>query len=393
MRRGGGPISYLCMKAQSKVRMRPYLPGVPHDGYRVGTGNTSRTASRLYFFLFSIACIITMAADLKFTSTTTLDRLLAPMQSFLHRNGWQVAALLVMIHYLKKILLPHWYAYLQRKTLQECKDPARVSVLNRNLKGIREVQQRDVMTRAKEAERLAKAKRAEELRRKQVVREEGYMKKHCVGQRLGGSQRTATTDGVDVGIDIDIDEARDRQQCEQLKLSTEEAEKQKKVKKRRINKNTCSMSSTSTSTNRARPHAQVGDDWDELRNEQDEEFRESLAADQAKEDVKTLRLQRRQDALAKLNPEPASDLDDTVLIAFKLPRKCKKGRILRRFSKHSKVDQLAYFLTTTGHLDKVREWRLMSAVGAQQFPSDGHATLEELGLSPRGLVMVVDVDC
>merc|ERR1719223_927095 len=99
---------------------------------------------------------------------------MAPLQSFLHRNGWRAVTLLVGMYCLRKILLPHWHAYVQRKTLEECKDPARVSIHDRNLKDIREAQQ-------KEAERLAKAKRAEELRRKQVVREESHRKKHGVG--------------------------------------------------------------------------------------------------------------------------------------------------------------------------------------------------------------------
>mmetsp|Transcript_26742 Transcript_26742/g.39603 ORF Transcript_26742/g.39603 Transcript_26742/m.39603 type:complete len:299 (-) Transcript_26742:589-1485(-) len=295
---------------------------------------------------------------------------------------------------LRKILLPHWHAYVQRKTLEECKDPARVSIHDRNLKDIREAQQKEAQILAKEAERLAKAKRAEELRRKQVVREESHRKKHGVGKGLGG-------DGSDGDGDVDhvdIDEVRNRQQ-EKLKeknakqSTTQEQAAKKKESKPRSVPRTLAGTRAITNTTTTTATDDDSDDWDKVRNDKDDEFRESLAKDQAKEESKVLRLKRRQEALEKLDPEPTTKLEDTVLIAFKLPRKCKETRISRRFSKNSRINQLFYFLSSTGHLDKVREWRLISAVGAQQFPSDGEATLEELGLSPRGLVIVVDVDC
>mmetsp|Transcript_36540 Transcript_36540/g.53614 ORF Transcript_36540/g.53614 Transcript_36540/m.53614 type:complete len:416 (-) Transcript_36540:278-1525(-) len=148
--------------------------------------------------------------------------------------------------------------------------------------------------------------------------------------------------------------------------------------------------------------------------EQDAEYYESLRRDQEKDQIKKdkqtmerimeesiksqeLEEQKRmeykkQDSLNQLDAEPSISDDGVVTIAFKLPRSL--GRITRRFAPNAKSDQMHFFLIQRAELADVGEWRLCNVVGGKEIVLGGdQKTLEELGLAPRGLVIVREVDC
>ena len=146
--------------------------------------------------------------------------------------------------------------------------------------------------------------------------------------------------------------------------------------------------------------------------EQDSEYEESLRQDEIKEREKreedelqtaieaserlhkeeTQRIEemKLQTAIQQLEMEPPEGSADVATIAFKLPSRCQKSRITRRFSANARCEQMIFFLSSCHDLDNVENWKLVEVVGGEEVPLN--RTLEELSLTPRGLLIVKDLD-
>eukprot|EP00592_Proboscia_alata_P011743 CAMPEP_0194391422 /NCGR_PEP_ID=MMETSP0174-20130528/115528_1 /TAXON_ID=216777 /ORGANISM="Proboscia alata, Strain PI-D3" /LENGTH=385 /DNA_ID=CAMNT_0039185727 /DNA_START=680 /DNA_END=1837 /DNA_ORIENTATION=+ len=193
-----------------------------------------------------------------------------------------------------------------------------------------------------------------------------------------------------------------------------------------------------------------------VRDVQNDEYKTSLLADREKENQRKLHARVAQEAqtmdeainqsresleirrlaiLAEylLPPPPESSDNDVATVAFRLPRNCCTGkgskqqqRVIRRFGAQDSVLQLFYFLSLANDMAKCStNWSLRSVLGGKilfrtkknecsessddrqiileprkngTFPMLGHnifktTTLKELGLYPRGLVIIHDEDC
>ena len=134
-------------------------------------------------------------------------------------------------------------------------------------------------------------------------------------------------------------------------------------------------------------------DWSETRKEQDKEFEDSLSEDKIREEAKLAKERKKLEATSKLESEPSSNEKSCITIAFKLPRRCKTSRLSRRFSTSAKADQLFNFLLASDELNKIKNWHLqLGFMGSANsiYRKDGDKFLSDYGLSPRGLIIVVD---
>ena len=83
-----------------------------------------------------------------------------------------------------------------------------------------------------------------------------------------------------------------------------------------------------------------------------------------------------------------------VEVAFRLPAACDKSRVSRRFSPVAAVSQLYCFLRTCDEMDDVQRWVLCTQAGMKEVPEHDERYLEhpDLGLTPRGVIIVKDLD-
>ena len=152
----------------------------------------------------------------------------------------------------------------------------------------------------------------------------------------------------------------------------------------------------------------------QLKEEQDNEYYESLIKDEAKErKQKQIELDEKQhleekikktkdDQIAKqyrkqmnnkqLSSEPPENTPNTVLLAFRLPRICKTTRVSRRFHVTSKVDQIFFFLNGHEEMSTVKRWKLFKVFGGQEISKFCNETLKNLGLSSKEVLVVRDED-
>lgn len=150
----------------------------------------------------------------------------------------------------------------------------------------------------------------------------------------------------------------------------------------------------------------------EVKISQDEEYYESLRLDQEKERkrkqkemeqralIEIKQKREEEEELAKQNrvldnktnllPEPPETTSQVVTIAFRLPTKCPKPRLVRRFLKTSSVDQMFFFLNSSEEMLTVPRWKLFPIVGGVEISQGGENLIQDLGLGPRGLVIVRD---
>jgi hypothetical protein len=159
----------------------------------------------------------------------------------------------------------------------------------------------------------------------------------------------------------------------------------------------------------------------EVKNDQDAEFHESLFADAekarerarkseeereqvaleavlaaskstAEEEANARRGARRLSAAARLGNEPPKGSANSVSICFRLPE-CGK-RLERRFLETDALVSIFDFLMSRDELSNV-SWEVHQSQPAKSLSAieDPHAvTLKELGLCPRALVLVRDAD-
>lgn len=95
-----------------------------------------------------------------------------------------------------------------------------------------------------------------------------------------------------------------------------------------------------------------------------------------------------------LEEEPPQGLgpDYETEVAFRLPAGCGKSRVVRRFSPTASVSQLYYYLRTCDEMDNIKRWVLCTQAGMEEVKEDDERFLETLGLAPRGLIIVKDLD-
>ena len=140
------------------------------------------------------------------------------------------------------------------------------------------------------------------------------------------------------------------------------------------------------------------------RQRKDRERLEKEDALKAEEEKERKRRDRMRDEAARaLEPEPDSepklkpdgDTDggagQIATVAFRLPSSCQaaRGRLERRFRYGSSVGQLFAYLRTRKELDGIT-WSLRSMVGGEIFVENSVQTVEDMGLVPRGVVVVKD---
>ena len=99
------------------------------------------------------------------------------------------------------------------------------------------------------------------------------------------------------------------------------------------------------------------------------------------------------DSEPKLKPDGDTDggAGQIATVAFRLPSSCQaaRGRLERRFRYGSSVGQLFAYLRTRKELDGIT-WSLRSMVGGEIFVENSVQTVEDMGLVPRGVVVVKD---
>jgi hypothetical protein len=100
------------------------------------------------------------------------------------------------------------------------------------------------------------------------------------------------------------------------------------------------------------------------------------------------RERERQYYTEQLQPEPTDTSFATV--AFRLPTRCSKNRIERKFRDDAGADQLMAFLHGCEELQDIDKWSLWEVVGGKHIEAD--KLLRDLGLVPRGIVVVRDDD-
>ena len=185
---------------------------------------------------------------------------------------------------------------------------------------------------------------------------------------------------------------------------------------------------TTTNTNEERELARaIAASNRDIARDQDEEYHRSLAADRAKADARrreeeeqrereeldrTLEASRahaaeeererrrreKEEARRQLEEEPPKGMGPRyeTEVAFRLPASCGgkgRSRVVRRFSPTASVSQLYCFLRTCDEMDGVRRWVLcLTQSGMEEVAEDDERYLEALGLAPRGLVIVKDMD-
>jgi len=166
----------------------------------------------------------------------------------------------------------------------------------------------------------------------------------------------------------------------------------------------------------------------EVLHEQDREYQESLEQDRRKErekreeeetrqraeegnkleeeraarEEKREREKQKAKALDGLGDEPPGDDPDVATVAFRMPAKCKDRRVVRRFRRNDNAGQLVRFLQAkcAEKLGEVEKWTLREVMGGGKIGerdsrnNDGlEKTVEDLGLYPRGVVVVRDEGC
>ena len=320
---------------------------------------------------------------------TSLGRLLSPIQTFFHNHGWEVVCLFLTFHYLKRTLQPHWIRYKQEQSLKNCNNSARVEAFEKLVKDVRLNQQIECATVAREAQLLKKAKKLEELKKKRIVLDQK-------GTKLGGCKESK------------ISQIRENQQnnfessmklvpeCFVIKDADSKKEPKQSNDKSRIHLERRKHQNSTISVTQNTTCEDVlnsKNSRSKIREEQDLEYEKSLAVDRQREEAKRLKDEQKQEAISRLEPEPNCTDEDYILVAFKLPRKCKTSRLSRRFSKSAKMDQLFYFLRASDELDKIKHWHLkvgLTSNGSIIDINDGSKYISQFGLSPRGLILVVD---
>lgn len=289
-------------------------------------------------------------------------------------------------------MTPYWLTYKQKQSLQECNDEKRLEEHQQRLKEIRYNQQVSNSTAAREAKILNEQKRVEELRRKHDALNSNNKNE----RKLGGNGS------------LELSQVRDAQQDElnannslqSSNISTvsvdgdnEGALHRKKLHNQNVNKSN-SDKLVDDSLSDEEDVRKIHPNWRDLRSKQDKEYEESLLKDKAKESEKIKREERIKIAMQKLQAEPNISDPGTATIAFKCPRNCVKSRLLRRFQKTAKVSQLFYFLSTIRELDYIQKKQLKLWFSGEcvdlTLSDDGNKSLEEIGLFPRGMVIVVD---
>ena len=147
--------------------------------------------------------------------------------------------------------------------------------------------------------------------------------------------------------------------------------------------------------------------------EQNNEYEESLRQDTMKERQRReeMELQRamqeserlfeekqknnleiqRIEAQAELKPEPKEGVPNVATIAFRLPTRCTKSRLNRRFCCQDNVTQLMLFLKSCEELRCIESWKLYQVVHGHKEVSVNQ-TIDDLGLYPRGILIVKDLD-
>jgi hypothetical protein len=152
----------------------------------------------------------------------------------------------------------------------------------------------------------------------------------------------------------------------------------------------------------------------DITSEQDQEYYESLRNDEEKERAKraeeqnkneeeelqkaldeSVRLAKEENQFARererqyfakqLDPEP-TDKKDCATVAFRLPSRCSKNRIERKFHIDASADQLLVFLHGCKELQDISKWTLREVLGGKEIKAE--SLLRDLELAPRGLVIV-----
>lgn len=167
----------------------------------------------------------------------------------------------------------------------------------------------------------------------------------------------------------------------------------------------------------------------EVLNEQDREYHDSLAEDQRKQrereeeeqmkriaeegrkmeeeraarEEKKERERARAEALGGLEDEPDENDPDAATVAFRMPTKCTDRRVVRRFRRTDEALQLVRFLRgeCADKLGEVESWTLREVIGGGKIgggdkegdEDGGEKTIDDLGLFPRGVVVVRDEGC
>jgi hypothetical protein len=106
----------------------------------------------------------------------------------------------------------------------------------------------------------------------------------------------------------------------------------------------------------------------------------------AEKEKQRARERERQHYAEQLQPEPMGTSFATV--AFRLPSRCSKNRIERKFRVDAGADQLLAFLHGCEELQDISEWTLWEVVGGKEIEAD--KLLRDLGLVPRGILVVRD---
>mmetsp|Transcript_19528 Transcript_19528/g.25290 ORF Transcript_19528/g.25290 Transcript_19528/m.25290 type:complete len:315 (-) Transcript_19528:23-967(-) len=312
--------------------------------------------------------------NLQLQHPTTLDRILAPVHAFLHKHGWTITILWIAYYYAKKTISPYYDDYRRKKTIEKCNDPVRVNALNEQLGAIRENQQVDHIVKAKVAALEAREKKIEQLKRKQV-KDPRFYKNGKDGHKLGASKKKTLSE-VFEDVEGDRKEVKNDEQMEDEKIK----QIAESPKNDQLNTVLQQIQTESVADSES---------WRKVRAQQDKEYLESEAKDRAKEEERQKVVLARE----KLEPEPNHSNVDCVHIAFRLPRRCSSSRIERRFNKYSLGEQLRYFVTTRTEMSRLKNWSLtLGFVSNGNDKFDERKTLAELGLSPRGLIVVIDED-
>jgi hypothetical protein len=128
---------------------------------------------------------------------------------------------------------------------------------------------------------------------------------------------------------------------------------------------------------------------EEQNKKEEEEFQKALEESSrlAEEEKQSARERERQHYVAQLEPEPTYK-KDCVTVAFRLPSRCSKNRIERKFHIDAGADQLLAFLHGCKELQDISEWTLREVLGGKEIEAD--KSLRDLELVPRGMVVVWD---
>jgi hypothetical protein len=129
-----------------------------------------------------------------------------------------------------------------------------------------------------------------------------------------------------------------------------------------------------------------------LQQEKDEREKDEKA-DQAEREEEE-RHQRQEQATQALEEEPPTSDTTAVTVAFKLPRRCAPQRLIRRFSSKATAEQLHLYLQSRSddELKGIDKWQLRQVVGHTEIPTHSTSSLNELGLVPRGLLVVKEIE-